>query len=180
MENFTSEQQLTQLLKEGKINEEEYEQLLSSMNKPPSENPSLGTSEKSKIPVSLMIISSLFIIGGILAAINIITSLMNNHVNLNIGVLCLFIGWGLLKLNRGWRICALVFLWTCFIGFPTVSIFYVTQASSGFNVGIFGHPAPRDPTIILLINISAFLPLLWIYWVLKSPRIKSLFGINSN
>ena len=34
MENKTSEQELKQLLDEGKINEEEYRQLLSAMNNP--------------------------------------------------------------------------------------------------------------------------------------------------
>ena len=38
MENITSEQELKQLLQEGQINEEEYQQLLSAMDKKTSEN----------------------------------------------------------------------------------------------------------------------------------------------
>ena len=178
MENITSEQELKQLLEEGKINKDEYEQLLSVMSKHTTDNLQLSVSERPNIPASLKIVAWFFIIGGIFACIEVLTALMRGHIGLNLGVLGLFIGYGLLKLNRSWRTCALVFLWILFIGILAISILYLTQPSSGFFVRIFGQPLPRNPIIILFFDIIFFLLLLWIYRVLTRTEIKSLFGIN--
>jgi hypothetical protein len=180
MENVTSEQELKQLLEEGKISQDEYEQLLSAMSKHPSGNLPLSVPERPNIPAPLKIVAWLFIIGGIFACIDIVTSLRKGHVNLNLAIIGIFIGFGLLKLHRGWRTCALVFLWIFFIGIPIISMFYLTQPSSGFYIHIFGQPLPRNPIIILLIDIIIFLLLLWMYRVLIRPEIRSLFGINNH
>jgi hypothetical protein len=180
MENVTSEQELKQLLEEGKISQDEYEQLLSAMSKHPSGNLPLSVHERPNIPALLKIVAWLFIIGGIFACIDIVTSLRKGHVNLNLAIIGIFIGFGLLKLHRGWRTCALVFLWIFFIGIPIISMFYLTQLSSGFSIHIFGQPLPRNPIIILLIDIIIFLLLLWMYRVLIRPEIRSLFGINNH
>ena len=178
--NISSEEELAQLRNDGKISQEEYEQLLAAMNKNVSVTPGPITSGKPNIPLSLKIVACLFIIGGILAGIEIITALIKGRVSLSLGVIGLFVGYGLLKLRRGWRTCALVFLWILFIGIPIISMFYITQPSSGFNVQMLGEPLSRNPIFILLLNIFCFLPLLWSYRVLTRPDIKSLFGIDSH
>lgn len=180
MENSTSEQQLRQLLDEGKINEEEYLQLLSSMNKSTSETWPYSLYEKPKMPVSLIIVACLFILGGILALIEIISAFMRGKISLNIGVIGIFIGWGLLAFNRGWRIAALIFLILIIIFIPIASMFYINQPSSGFSVHVFGNKLPRDPKLIFLIDIICLLPVIWSYWVLTRPKIKSFFGIKNN
>jgi hypothetical protein len=162
MENITSEQQLKQLLDEGKINEGEYDQLLSAMNKSAEESASHGIIEKTKIPLSLKMVSAF----------------MQGRVHISITVIGIFIGWGLFVLSRGWRICALVLLWILIICIPVISLFYLNQPSSGFYVSIFGNKLPREPILILLLNVLCLLLLLWSYWVLTRPQIKSLFGIK--
>ncbi len=180
MENITSEQQLKQLLEEGKISQDEYEQLLSAMNKNTSGAPGLSALKRQNIPVSLKIVAWLFIIGGIFKSIEFIAALMKGHVYLPLGLIGLFVGYGLLKLRRGWRTCALVFLWILFIGLPITSIFYLNQPSSGFTVRFFEQPLPRNPIIFLLVSAISFLSSLWAYRVLTRPETKSLFGINSH
>ena len=164
---------------EGKINEDEYEQLLSALKKQTSGSLSHGVTEKQNIPLSLKIVAWLFIISGILACIEVIATLMKGHINLNLGVIGLFIGYGLLKLSRGWRTCALVYLWISLICIPAISILYITQPSSGFNVRILGQSLVRNTYIILFFDVVIILLLLWIYRILTRAEIKSLFGINN-
>ena len=177
--NISSEQELLELLNEGKINKDEYEQLLLAMKKQTSSNIPLGVTEKQNILIPLKIVAWLFIISGILAFIEILITLMKGHISLDFGVLGLFIGYGLLKLSRGWRTCALIYLWIFFIGMPTISILYITQPSGGFNVHIFGQPLARNPYVILYFNVIFILLSLWIYRILTRAETKSLFGINN-
>ncbi|MBN1975320.1 MAG: hypothetical protein JW787_16900 [Sedimentisphaerales bacterium] len=172
MENSTSEQQLKQLLDEGKINEEEYQQLLSSINKPKQVN--------TKIPGSLKIVGWLFIFFGIISLFDFISSILNNRHNYNLGVICLFIGYGLLKRYYQWRIVALVFLWFCFISLPLVSMLYLNEPYLGFSVSFFGERVSRDPLSIFVVNLIVIVPLALIYRILIKPEIKALFKKNDN
>ena len=78
--------------------------------------------EKRNIPVSLKIVAILFILGGINSVIEIIVAIANSRININFGVLGLFIGPGLLALRPGWRTCALVFIWIALIFIPIFSV----------------------------------------------------------
>jgi hypothetical protein len=176
--NVSSEEELLKLREEGKINEGEYDQLLSAMNKSAEDSASHEIIEKTKIPLSLIIVACLFISGGIFACIEMVSTIMQGRVHISITVIGIFIGWGLFVLSRGWRICALVLLWILIICIPVISLFYLNQPSSGFYVSIFGNKLPREPILILLLNVLCLLLLLWSYWVLTRPQIKSLFGIK--
>src|SRR5437899_9792407 len=90
------------------------------------------------IPTSLKIVAFLFILGGIFSLIEVIVSLMYGQININFGVLGLFIGPGLLRLSRGWRTCALVFLWIALIGAPIVAVLLMS-ASGPFDLKLFGQ-----------------------------------------
>ena len=87
--------------------------------------------EKSHIPVSLKVVAVLFILGGIHSVIEVVLDLMQSKININFGVLGLFIGPGLLALRRGWRTCALVFTWIALIFLPilTVIMFFWVRLS---------------------------------------------------
>ena len=76
-------------------------------------------------PTSLTIVAWFFILGGVCSVIEVIVSLIHSHIDLNFGVLGLFIGSGLLRFSRGWRTCALVFLWIALIGVPIAAILCV-------------------------------------------------------
>jgi hypothetical protein len=58
-----------------------------------------------KRPISITIIGIFFVIGGLMAGIDIIRGLFNDHLNLNFGVLWVPVGFGLMKgrsSSRGW------------------------------------------------------------------------------
>ncbi len=88
--------------------------------------------ENRQIPPSLKAVAILFLLGGIFAVIEVLVSLAHSHLNINFGVLGLFIGPGILALRPGWRTCALVFLWIAMIGIPT------------FAMLMLGHSGPLD------------------------------------
>ena len=62
-------------------------------------------------PVSLVIVAWIYIAAGLLAGLDILIGLFSGRIHINLGALCLFAGIGLIRLQNGWRICALVFIW---------------------------------------------------------------------
>ena len=102
---------------------------------------------------------------------------MNNHININFGVLGLFIGPGLLRLSRGWRTCALVFLWIAIIGAPFIAIIFIAH-SGPLNFTLFGQKVGHaSKEIGLAIAAIVFVIALWQYRVLTRPDIRPLFGL---
>ena len=129
------------------------------------------------IPTSLRVVSFLFILGGVLSTIEVIGSLMLGNLNINFGVLALFIGPGLLRLSQGWRTCALVFLWIAIIAIPIIAILFMTT-SGPLDVKLFGQKVGRAPKE-LGISLAGlmFLLAVWEYRVLTRPDVRRLFGM---
>jgi len=133
--------------------------------------------EKKSIPVSLTVVALLFILGGISAVIEIVVSLMHNHLNINFGVLGLFIGPGLLRLSRGWRTCALVFTWIALIGVPIIALLFIA-ARGPLDFKIFGQVVGQTSKALgLLVAGVVFIIAVWQYWVLTRSDVKELFGV---
>ncbi len=122
------------------------------------------------IPTSLTILSILFLLGGISSVIDVTVSLINKHININLGVLGLFIGPGLLRLNPACRTCALVFIWFILIVAPIAVIVSIVP----FFMPTFGEAS----ITFLLLGIVIFLFGFWSYRVLTNPDVRDLFGSN--
>lgn len=130
---------------------------------------------KSPLPLSLRIVAGLFILSGISNIIEVFVAFMHGNVNLNFGVLNLFVGLGLLKLSPGWRTCGLVFLWLGLIFGPIILI--AMLASSGpLDFNLFGRKIGNaSKAAVLLIGIPFYAVLIWQYRVLVRADIKALF-----
>jgi hypothetical protein len=117
------------------------------------------------VPLSLKIVAGLFIFEGVCAAIWTLLSLMHGRVYLpgDLGILGLFIGPGLLRFSRGWRTCALVFLWITLVATSIVALLLLISRKP-INVGALGWLAVRG-----------FVPALWQSWVLTRPNVRALF-----
>jgi hypothetical protein len=129
------------------------------------------------IPTSLKIVAFLFILSGIFSLIEVLVDLTQSHLSINLGVLALFIGPGLLRLSRGWRTCALVFLWIAMIGIPIVALIFMT-ASGLLDFNLFGQKvgdAPKGLGLVLLALMFALT--VWQYRVLTRPDVRRLFGV---
>ena len=130
------------------------------------------------IPTSLRVVALLFILCGVLSLIQVIGSLMNGNLNINFGVLGLFIGPGLLRLSQGWRTCALVFLWIAIIGMPILAILFMT-ASGPLDFKVFGQKAGHgSKELVILLACLMFILAAWQYRVLTRPDVRRLFGVS--
>jgi hypothetical protein len=129
------------------------------------------------IPTSLKVVAYLFILSGILSLIEIIVSLMHGQININFGVLALFIGAGLLRLSRGWRTWALVFLWIAMIGIPIIALVFMT-ASGPLDFKLFGQNVGHaSPALGIVLATLMFALAVWQYRVLTRPDVRRLFRV---
>ncbi len=130
-------------------------------------------------PTSLKIVAGLFIFSGVCSAIDVVVSLMHSHININFGVLGLFIGPGLLRFSRGWRTCALVFLWIALIGVPIIALLLMVSQGP-FDFKVFGQKVGHaSKGFGLAIAAVVFVLALWQYRVLTRPDIRKLFGVDN-
>jgi hypothetical protein len=97
--------------------------------------------------------------------------------NRTLGVLGIWIGFGLLKLRSGWRACGLVFIWIALIGIPLVCLIFLT-AHRPLDVAVLGQSAGHtSPAVGAVIGILLFALSLWEYGVLTRPDVRRLFGL---
>ncbi len=125
------------------------------------------------IPQPLKIVAWIFIIGGISAAIQVVFLLLAGNININFGVLGIFIGQGLLRLNPRSLAWAMFFTW---LGLILTPIFIVMSLFMPSNFEIFGLTLGRAPPVFsFLFSIAAFALVCWQYTVLTKRQIRRLF-----
>lgn len=135
--------------------------------------------ENRQVPASLKVVAILFIVGGIFAAIEVLVSLAHSHININFGVLGLFIGPGLLALRPGWRTCALVLLWIAMIGLPIIAILMLGH-SGLLDFKVFGQKVGHvSKGFGLAFAVVVFSLAVWQYRVLTRPDVRRLFGVET-
>lgn len=126
-------------------------------------------------PLPLKIVAALFIVGGVSSAIEVIVDLTRNHVNINFGVLGIFVGLGLLRHSANWRTLGLVFLWLSMIVGP-IALIAVLGAPQQADLKLFGVKVGKISTSVFFLFGAAFYALIvWQYRVLTRPGIRALF-----
>ncbi|MBW3635029.1 MAG: hypothetical protein KY445_01025 [Armatimonadetes bacterium] len=124
------------------------------------------------IPQSLQIVAWLFIVGGIFAAINMVVSLLAGRININLGVLTVFIGQGLLRLNPHSLTWAMVSIWLGLVLTPFTAVMFLFNPG---DVKIFGLNAGQAPPGLgFVLSVAAFALIFWQYRVLTSHQIRQL------
>jgi hypothetical protein len=130
------------------------------------------------LPTALRVIAYATIFFGVCSVIHVITALFRNRLDLNLGVLQIPAGFGLLRLSRGWRTFKLVVLWIAFIAYAVAA---AVLAVNGFRFTLFRR-APseslQDFMIILAVPLLAYM--IWEYRFLTSPAIRRLFGLSGS
>ncbi|NJL39222.1 MAG: hypothetical protein HC899_22595 [Leptolyngbyaceae cyanobacterium SM1_4_3] len=119
----------------------------------------------------------LFIVSGVLAVVDIVLSLLNNKINIDLDVLGLFIGRGLLQLNPTSHTWAIVLTRISML-LGTIVMFLFLLTSSGFE--LFGQTVGQAPPGLAFI-VSGVLTAV-VYWqhsILNNSEIKRLFGKTS-
>ncbi len=127
------------------------------------------------VPTSLKVVAGLFTAAGISALVEIIVSLVRGHVSINLGVVALLIGPGLLRLSKTWRRWALFFTWATMISAALcVALFLGAPGALGFK--LFGQRVGEAPKgLAIALAVATFLLALWQYWVLTRPDVRELF-----
>jgi hypothetical protein len=129
------------------------------------------------IPTSLKVVAWLFILSGIWAAWGVITALANGNLSINFGVLNFFIGFGLLRLSRVWRIWALIFTWFELICLPLFGLALASGAGTItgtlFEEGQISATSAR--LAVLMITVAFFLVAIWQYRILTRSDVRLLF-----
>ena len=126
-------------------------------------------------PMALRIVAGLFVLQGLLTAVDVVLKLFHDHLDLNLMLLCLWIGPGLLRHSPTWRKWALAFLWLGFFALSLLILLALLRPPLDFK--IFGFPAgPVPPVLTLLFLLAMFLLTLWQYRILIRPDIHGLFA----
>ena len=126
-------------------------------------------------PMALRIVAGLFVLQGLLTAVGVILKLCRGHLDLNLMLLCLWIGPGLLRHSPTWRKWALAVLWFSFFALSLLILLALLRPPLDFKV--FGFPAAPVPLVpTLLVLLAMFLLTLWQYRVLIRPDIHCLFA----
>jgi hypothetical protein len=134
------------------------------------------------VPTDLRIVAVLFFLSGLLAALEVLISFLHGRVSLNIGVIGLLICAGLLHFSRGWRTCALIYLWFGVIGLPLILLYLIPNAGSlNITISIFSQRVSGGATgFVFLTFVLVWVVLIWQIRVLTRPHIRALFGLHEN
>lgn len=133
--------------------------------------------QRGNLPTSLIVVAVLFILFGVLSVFEVLIALLHGRISINLGVLNLFVGLGLLRLSRGWRTCGLVFLWIALIGLPLFALLILATARP-LDLSLFGRKIGHaHDGLGLLVAAAMFALVLWEYRVLTRPDVRRLFGL---
>jgi hypothetical protein len=127
---------------------------------------------KPAIPWDLRVVAWLFIAIGVLSAAQMAWSLLDGDLFLNLGVVGLFIGRGLLRLKPGWRHLGLAMLWIAIVAgavgvLAVLAVLVVRPASVTWARGARWYEAVSAA--------CGFLVLFWQLHVLRRPGVRQLF-----
>jgi len=129
-----------------------------------------------RLPRALTVVAWLFAAEGALAAMDVLLALSQAQVSLNVGVLCIFVARGLLKLRRGWRTFALVILWLEMILFPVFALCMVAGTGDFSFIGVHVRSPNSAGGAVLVLGLFALTA--WEYRVLTRPDVRRLFNLG--
>jgi len=128
-----------------------------------------------RLPLSLCILAYLVVALGVITLAKIALGLFSEHLEIDLTILNIFAGFGLLRFRRGWRLFVLIEVWLAFV-----------FAGGLAGVLLADGPSPRweflwryggiMPSAIGWIVVIAILAIAgWAYWVLARPETRALF-----
>jgi hypothetical protein len=131
---------------------------------------------QKQAPIELKLVAALFILGGILAVLEVVVLLVHGTVKIDLEVLGIFIGLGLLRFRRGWRRCALVLTWFGLIFLPVFALLVIAGAHP-LHVKLLGQQVGYASSgVALLLTAGLFALALWQYRILTRSDVVRLFA----
>jgi hypothetical protein len=132
-----------------------------------------------ELPAPLRAVAYFTILCGIGTLLTMIVDLTQKRLTLNIGVLEIPAGFGILRLSRGWRTFTLWTLWFGMVGF-TIVILILLFGGHTPELNLFGQPVNRwGRPMLVAVSVTALGVMIWQYRALTSPGVRRLFGLTS-
>ena len=131
-------------------------------------------------PLALKIVAWLFIAAGVVAAVSMLGLLIFAHrIELNIDLLGLWIGPGLLRLEAKYRTWALRLLIVSFVLAPVAAVLLVLQPSP-LAVRIFNRPVGEVSFPVAFAALAVVVGLsVWQFAVLRAPKVRAQFDAQA-
>jgi hypothetical protein len=129
-------------------------------------------------PRALRIVAWLFLLGGLNSVLTILVCALHNQLQLDFGVIGIFVYSGLLRFSSGWRTCALVLLALALVMLPIIAVLGFVAPEG--HLDLFGqHVMSIPPPVVSILMIPWFALALWEWNVLTRPEITTLFRAHS-
>jgi hypothetical protein len=130
----------------------------------------------SRLPAKVIVVAILFFLGGTYGFYQQITILMAGHIHVSLDFLGLLVAYGILRRQRGWRICGLIMLWLYVFSFLFTFIWLLVQVATG---RVTSSP---DSGIYVAMNfgvlIAGLIAQTWMIRILVSSEVRKLFGLE--
>lgn len=140
----------------------------------PDEN-AAGLAGEGRAPRALRIVAGLFVLYGVAAIAEMLIRLTQGHLLLAFGALGVFIGPGLLRGSRTWRVWALVFCWMAAVVAP-VFIVWLAVAGGPVEQRLLGIPTGMVPwPVAFVLGHALFALTIWELHVLLRPDVRAWF-----
>ena len=142
-------------------------------------SPQRAEGELPPIPLSVKLVAFFFILVGVLSAVEIGIALVDGRVSLQLGVVGIFIGRGLLRRSERCRGCAIGCLGfaLCCAAFMALSIPVVLLVFRGDENVRFTFTLP--PVVAFALLIAGFAIALWSYRALTRPDVCTSFSASA-
>ena len=138
------------------------------------------TEAPAKVPLDVAAVGAVFVLVGALAAMGVVTGLLRARLRLDLTILALFIGVGLLRLRPSSREWALLFIWIAVIGSLACLLLLPLTSVTTTTVRLDGHylfDAPRWAGMTMVATtlvVSAAM-----LYVLRREAVRELFRPRS-
>jgi serine/threonine protein kinase len=150
----------------------------------PMQSGTPAASSENRRPAALTVAGVLFILAGVFSICEISSAAWHGANQVVLGILCLPVGIGLLRLRWWWRWCALVCVWVGFASLLLLLVVLIGRANGvtlipfASAVNFFGwQPDPVQTTWLeVILFLGEMVLLLWMHRVLTRPGIKALFA----
>jgi surface polysaccharide O-acyltransferase-like enzyme len=127
-----------------------------------------------KLPGRLVTVAILFFIAGLHGVYKEATNLMAGHIYVALDILGFFIGYGILRLRRGWRTCGLTMLWVFIVSLLYLFFWLVAEVVTGKIPASNWFPVVENFIIISAGLFAGF----WMIRVLLRSDMRRLFGLE--
>lgn len=129
--------------------------------------------------INFKLVTCSFLIYGIYSVIDMVNTWSKEGVQINFGILGIFVFLGLLKHQEGWRKCALAFDWICFIIVPIGLLGLVFKKHLFRYIETYSFPENIfEWYLAFRLSLVIFVIAFWQYKVLNSEFVKKLFSIE--